>query len=312
MEMTILERDDDITHVALAGRLDTTGAEEINQRFSEATAAKKRPTIVDLSEIDFMASRGIGLLFAQSKKLKKAGRKLVILKPQELVEGVLTSSKMDKVMPIAHDLDQAIQIAKGEEGLARPQVKTAAEETGAEQEAMAPVVTEGAVSSTIKNELSELEGLSATVRQFLIDHSVPERAAYAVNLAIDELVVNVMRYAYVDADTHMIDIDLAVEGNQVILRIVDDGREFDPRRGPALDLHAEDREVGGLGILLVLDMVDVLKYQRVDDKNCVEVRVHLKSETEGGESSEAKSAPPSLRNISRLRASIMGISKCLA
>jgi len=287
MEMTILERDDDITHVALTGRLDTTGAEEINQRFSEATAARKRPTIVDLSEIDFMASRGIGLLFASSKKLKKAGRKLVVLNPQKMVEGVLTSSKMDKVMPIAHDLDEAIQIARGEDRPARPRVKTAAEEPGAEQESRAATApTEGAVTSTIKNELSELEGLSAAVRQFLSDHSVPERASYAVNLAIDELVVNVMRYAYIDADTHMIDIELAVEGKQVILRIVDDGREFDPRRGPALDLHAEDREVGGLGILLVLDMVDVLKYQRVEDKNCVEVRVHLISEAESGDASE--------------------------
>jgi anti-sigma regulatory factor (Ser/Thr protein kinase) len=85
----------------------------------------------------------------------------------------------------------------------------------------------------------------------------------------------------------MIDIELAVEGNQVILRIVDDGRPFDPRRGPSLDLHAEDREVGGLGVLLVLDMVDVLKYQRVEDKNWVEVRIHLRPKDESGDLSEA-------------------------
>ncbi len=101
---------------------------------------------------------------------------------------------------------------------------------------------------------------------FLDDHGVPYRATYAVNLAIDELVVNVIRYAYVDDDTHLIDIELAIEGEQVILRIEDDGRPFDPRRGPSLDLHAEDREVGGLGLILVLDMVDVLNYQRVDEK----------------------------------------------
>lgn len=278
MEMTILERDDDITHVALIGRLDTTGAEEINQRFSEATAARKRPAIVDLSEIDFMASRGIGLLFANSKKLKKAGHEFILLNPQEMVEGVLKSSKMDKVMPIARDLDEAIQIARGDFGkisAAGPPAKAADRKSPVSS---VPVPTEGSIKSSVENELSELEGLSATVRQFLSEHSVPERASYAVNLAIDELVVNVMRYAYVDADTHMIDIELAVEGNQVILRIVDDGRPFDPRRGPALDLHAEDREVGGLGLLLVLDMVDVLRYQRVEDKNWVEVRVHLASE----------------------------------
>ena len=289
MEMTILERDDDITHVALTGRLDTTGAEELNERFSDATAGRKRPAIVDLSQIDFMASRGLGLLLANSKKLKKAGHKLVLLNPQKLVEGVFKSSKTDKVMPIAFDLDEAIQIARGEADAAGPQLKTSAEQPRPKQESpvsTAPTPTEGAVALTIENELSELESLNATLGQFLSDHSVPHRASYAVNLAIDELVVNVMRYAYVDADKHSIDIELAIEGDQIILRIVDDGRPFDPRTGPSLDLHAEEREVGGLGLLLVLDMVDVLKYQRVEEKNWVEVRIHLTPEDESGDPSE--------------------------
>jgi serine/threonine-protein kinase RsbW len=109
---------------------------------------------------------------------------------------------------------------------------------------------------------------------------VPHTATYAVNLAIDELVVNVMRYAYVDDDTHLIEIELAIQGEQVILRIVDDGRPFDPRRGPSLDLHAEDREVGGLGLILVLDMVDALTYRREEEKNWVEVRIHLVAQDE--------------------------------
>src|SRR5262249_54087911 len=115
----------------------------------------------------------------------------------------------------------------------------------------------------IKNELSELKNVNAALARFLQANSVPKRAAYAVNLAIDELVVNVMRYAYVDDDIHTINLALAIQGDQLVLQIVDDGRPFDPRTGPQLDLHAEDRQVGGLGILLVLDMVDVLKYQRV-------------------------------------------------
>jgi anti-sigma regulatory factor (Ser/Thr protein kinase) len=97
---------------------------------------------------------------------------------------------------------------------------------------------------------------------------------YAVNLAIDELVTNVIRYAYVDDDPHTIEFKLAVGDEQIVLQMVDDGRPFDPRTGPALDLHADERQVGGLGLILVLDMVDVLKYRRTDDKNHVEVRIH--------------------------------------
>jgi len=281
MTMTILDRGDDVTYVVLSGRLDTTATEEISERFSEATAARERPAIVDLSEIEFMASRGIGLLLTNGKKLMKAGHKLVLLNPQNLVGSVLKTCKLDMILPIAHDLDEAIQILRGVSGhsvAVSPRTTTAEDESRPQRSGPASTVrstSEGELKLAIKNEFSDLEGLNAAVRQFLDVHGVPHRAAYAVNLAIDELVVNVMRYAYVDDNTHLIDIALAIEGDQIVLRIVDDGRPFDPRRGPALDLHAEDREVGGLGLLLVLDMVHRLNYRRVNEKNWVEARIRL-------------------------------------
>ena len=70
-----------------------------------------------------------------------------------------------------------------------------------------PSVLEGELKLEIKNEISELKNVMATLAQFLEAHRVPHRAAYAVNLAVDELVVNVIRYAYVDDDAHMIDLD---------------------------------------------------------------------------------------------------------
>jgi anti-sigma regulatory factor (Ser/Thr protein kinase) len=93
----------------------------------------------------------------------------------------------------------------------------------------------------------------------------------------------------VDDDTHLIDLEFVIQGDQVILRIADDGRPFDPRTGPSLDLNAEERRVGGLGLLLVLDMVDVLKYQRVEERNWVEVRVHLFRENNQSDLSGARS-----------------------
>ena len=292
MKMTILKRDDDITHVVLTGRLDTTGTEEISEVFSEATAAQERSAIIDLSEIEFLASRGIGLLFANGKRLMKTGYQLVLLNPKEMVESVLKTSRVDKVMPIAYDLDEAIQIlrsAAGQSDPARPPLKTSEDESRpqpSETVSTAPSASEGKLKLALKNQLSELEGFNATLAQFLDFHNVPYRATYAVNLAIDELVVNVMRYAYVDEDTHLIDIELAIEDEQLILQILDDGRPFDPRTGPSLDLHADDREAGGLGLLLVLDMVDVLKYRRTEDRNWVEVRIHLIEEDANTDLSE--------------------------
>ena len=71
MEMTILVRDDGITHVVLAGRLDTTAVEQIDKSFTDAAASRNQPAVVDLSRIEFMASRGIGMLLANSKRLEE-------------------------------------------------------------------------------------------------------------------------------------------------------------------------------------------------------------------------------------------------
>ncbi len=279
MKMTILDRDDEITHIVLTGRLDTTGVVAIEQSFSAVTAAQGRSAIVDLSDIDFMASRGIGLLLANGKRLKAAGHRMVLLNPREMVESILRASRVEQLLPIAHDLEEALQVLLGIPGPSATAPPVAAPDRSrprGSEVVSAPVqVSEGELRLSIKNEVSELESLSATVARFLSDHGVPYRPTYAVNLAIDELVTNVMRYAYVDDDTHMIDIELLIEDDQVILRIIDDGRPFDPRRGPALDLHAEDREVGKLGLLLVLEMVDALKYRRADERNWVEIRVQL-------------------------------------
>jgi anti-sigma regulatory factor (Ser/Thr protein kinase) len=151
------------------------------------------------------------------------------------------------------------------------------ESDGAERQ----VIPAGPCKVSIRNDVSELKRLTEALDRFLVSHAVSGRAQYAVQLAVDELVTNVIRYAYVDDDPHQIELELSVEGEQLVLSIVDDGRPFDPREGPALNQHAEEREVGGLGLLLVLDMVDRLKYQRVDERNQVEVRVQLSPETIG-------------------------------
>jgi serine/threonine-protein kinase RsbW len=279
MNLTIVPRADNITHVILAGRLDSNGAEEISESFSQATAGRGQSAIVDLSDVDFMVSRGIGLFLANGSKLRKAGHKLVVLNPQALVRDGFHTTRTDTVTPIAADWDEAIRLVQG---IATPAkdanrlTETAADAPRLSQSQIeVPSVQEGELKLAVKNEIVELKSVMTTLAQFFEAHHVPHRAAYAINLAVDELVVNVIRYAFVDDDPHMIDLELQIRGEQVILRIVDDGRPFDPRSGPALDLHAEERQAGGLGLIMVLDMVDVLNYQRRDDKNHVEVRVRI-------------------------------------
>ena len=279
MKLIIHERDD-ISYVALEGRLDATGVEEIDEPFAEATSARGLPTVVDMSGITFMSSLGIGFLFVHTKRLKKAGCKLVLLNPKDMVEAVLKTSKMDRVMPLFYELDEAIRAVGGDPTIVGKVSPTKADSAVAEQESdSAPFDTpDNILKLSIANEMSELEGLYATVNQFLAKHKTPYRSGYAVNLALEELAVNVIRYAYVDDDQHTIDIGLGIIDEQIILEIRDTGRPFDPREAPAHDADVEDREAGGLGLTLVLDLVDALTYRREDDRNHVQVCIHMRAE----------------------------------
>lgn len=290
----IIHEHDEISYVAFEGRLDAGGVEQMEQPFTDAVTARGLPAVVDLSGISFMSSLGIGFLFANTKKLKKAGCKLVLLNPKGMVEGVLRTSKMDKVMPIAYELDEALRIILGEEAAVRiiesRQRQTAPPPDAATAAAGETAEVSARLTLSIKNELAALKDLYVKVEAFLAELSTPYRSGYTVNLALEELVVNIIRYAYMDFDEHLIDIDLSLAGDQLVLVIEDDGRPFDPREGQALNPHLEkpdeEPEVGGLGLMLVLEMVDALKYERVGEKNRTEVRI-LFGEVAEGEVAEA-------------------------
>ena len=285
MELRKSDRDD-IALVSLVGRLDAVGVEQIEEQFSQWTTDRGLPTVVDMSGVTFMSSLGIGFLFANTKKLKKAGCKLVLLKPERMVESVLRTSKMDKVMPIVLTLDEALLLL----GLEVDHHKTnvPSEVMASHPRTASPLLkSDAGLKLTIKNETSELRELYAKISEFLESHSTPYRSGYTVNLALEELVVNIIRYAYMDLDEHLIDIDLNIVDQQLVLVIEDDGRPFDPQAGNIREMeYAEDPEelqVGGLGLVLVLDMVDMLKYARVKDKNRTEVRIKFKEADEPAE-----------------------------
>ena len=285
MELRKSDRDD-IALVSLVGRLDAVGVEQIEEQFSQWTTDRGLPTVVDMSGVTFMSSLGIGFLFANTKKLKKAGCKLVLLKPERMVESVLRTSKMDKVMPIVLTLDEALLLLGLEVGHHKTNVPSEVM-ANHPRTASPPLKSDAGLKLTIKNETSELRELYAKISEFLESHSTPYRSGYTVNLALEELVVNIIRYAYMDLDEHHIDIDLNIVDQQLVLVIEDDGRPFDPQAGNIREMeYAEDPEelqVGGLGLVLVLDMVDMLKYARVKDKNRTEVRIKFKEADEPAE-----------------------------
>lgn len=99
-ELSIVERADSITQVSIAGRLDAVGVDKIGPRFQSATAARGRNTIIDLSEVDFIASLGLGMLLSAARALHNRGARAVVVNPHPLVFKVLEAAHMPSVIPV--------------------------------------------------------------------------------------------------------------------------------------------------------------------------------------------------------------------
>lgn len=123
----------------------------------------------------------------------------------------------------------------------------------------------------LANRFDALAQVTEEVRQFLEAQAVAGAAAYGVQLAIEELVTNIIKYGYDDEAPHQILLHLEIQAGVVRLSIEDDGHEFNPLTAPEpkLDQPLEDRLPGGLGLHLIREMAHDLTYERTSGRNRV-------------------------------------------
>jgi anti-anti-sigma factor len=107
VQLSIIQRADNLTQVALMGRLDAVGVEKIGIGFQAATAARGRPTIIDMSGVEFIASLGLGMLLSAARSLHGRGARTVIVNPQPFVMKVLETAHMPSVIPVVSSVAEA-------------------------------------------------------------------------------------------------------------------------------------------------------------------------------------------------------------
>lgn len=122
---------------------------------------------------------------------------------------------------------------------------------------------------TIDNSLSHVPEVNDFVKSFGDELNLPEKDTQNLKLAIEEAVVNVINYAYPTGETGDIHIDATATAINLKFKIIDTGVAFAPTDAPDVDtsLTAEERQIGGLGIFLVRQLMDTINYERIDHKN---------------------------------------------
>ena len=129
----------------------------------------------------------------------------------------------------------------------------------------------------IKNEIAELERLAAFVDEVAEELSLDMETTMKLNLALEEVVSNVILYAYPKKMGENITIMASSDSNTLVFTITDKGEEFDPTKVEDADitLDAEDREIGGLGIFIVKNIMNEVTYQRLEGKNILTLKKNI-------------------------------------
>jgi len=136
------------------------------------------------------------------------------------------------------------------------------------------------ISLSMVNTIADLGRLAEQVDEFLESCSLPQRLVYGVNLVLEEVLTNIIKYAFDDDDEHHVGVRLEVNDDGIIIECRDGGKEFDPLALPPPQLkdNIEECEVGGLGIHLVRKTVDSIEYRRINDMNILTMRIGVRGD----------------------------------
>jgi sigma-B regulation protein RsbU (phosphoserine phosphatase) len=122
---------------------------------------------------------------------------------------------------------------------------------------------------TLKNDVRQVSQLSNFIKSVAEQLQIEPAVAKNIRLGVEEAVVNVMDYAYPAGSEGDICVVAKANGQWLKYIISDSGVAFDPTEVLKTDttLSAEERPIGGLGILLVRELMDTINYERIDGKN---------------------------------------------
>ena len=126
----------------------------------------------------------------------------------------------------------------------------------------------------IKNHVGELERVNKFIEEIGEELGLDMELLMNLNLVMEEMVSNIIFYAYPEGKTA--DIELAAEshGKELTFVLTDRGKMFDPtaKEDADPDVNPMDRDIGGMGIYIVKNIMNEVTYQRLEGKNLLTMK----------------------------------------
>ena len=129
----------------------------------------------------------------------------------------------------------------------------------------------------LHNDIQKIPQLADFVETIAEEKGLSQSMAMGLNLALEEAVTNVILYAYPNGSDGLVDVEAIIKDHSLEFIITDSGVPFDPTAAPEADvtLSVEERPIGGLGIYLVRQLMDEVRYQRLGDKNILSLTKNI-------------------------------------
>ena len=136
---------------------------------------------------------------------------------------------------------------------------------------MADIFKKIRVAATKEN----LETVTAFLDEILDEKDCPLKVRLQIDLALEEMYINIANYAYTPKIGEMeLRVEFDEAERELTLVLIDSGIPYDPlaKKDPDVTLSAEKRKIGGLGIYLVKKTMDSMMYERRDGRNIVTMK----------------------------------------
>ena len=121
----------------------------------------------------------------------------------------------------------------------------------------------------IRNQVEDLQHVSRFVEEIGEELGLSMELQMNLNLVLEEMVSNIIFYAYPKGTDATIELMAESDGRELTFVLSDQGREFDPPLKEDLDtdVNPAERELGGMGIFIVKNIMNKVTYQRLEGKN---------------------------------------------
>lgn len=129
----------------------------------------------------------------------------------------------------------------------------------------------------IKNQVDELDHVARFIEEIGEELALDMELQMNLNLVLEEMVSNIIFYAYPEGTEASIELTAESDGKELTFVLSDQGQAFDPtmKEDTDMDVNPAERDLGGMGIFIVKNIMNEVTYQRLEGKNLLTMKKEI-------------------------------------